>query len=363
MRILFTDLLSLGWDLPPLAELNADFCDSRSLRLVAPPTRLNELFPAEGLPLLPGAAEAMVSPQVVVIRCQALGEPLRRPTAALKRAYGAAVVAVTSRECSREQARELGVFLALRRPEGLAGRRQQDFCTQLLLLIRNARLSAYASSQGYQGTWSVLPQTTQKEPPAPRLIALGASAGGVEALSRVLGSLPGDLPCILVVQHLPGDFTEMFVKNLNEKIIPQVSAARDGDPLLPGRVYIAPGGMQMTVDRRTQGFCLSVQAGPKVSGHCPSVDALFNSIAYSNLPAIGAILTGMGADGAAGLLAMRRNGAYTIGQDKDSSVVYGMPEAAFRLGAVMKQLPLDLIGAELISRSRQGRREGEDDQL
>lgn len=182
-----------------------------------------------------------------------------------------------------------------------------------------------------------------------KVIAIGASTGGTEAIVEIVKKLPGNLPGIVIVQHMPEGFTKMFAERLNRLCSMEVKEAQNGDPILPGTVLVAPGGLQLSVEKKGIGLAVKVGPGAKVSGHCPSVDYMFHSVAESaGKFAVGVILTGMGGDGAEGLLAMRKAGAYTIGQDKESCVVYGMPMVAFNKGAVCKQLSLTKIKDEIV---------------
>ena len=183
------------------------------------------------------------------------------------------------------------------------------------------------------------------------LIAMGASTGGTEALLAVLKELPGNLPPIVITQHMPPVFTEMYAERLNRLCAMEVREAKDGDELYSGLCLIAPGGLQMRVHRDVLGARVSCTEEEKVSGHCPSVDVLFHSVAEQyEASAIGILLTGMGKDGAKGLLAMHEQGAYTLGQDEKSSVVYGMPMEAYKLGAVSRQGNLQQIPQYLLQR-------------
>lgn len=185
------------------------------------------------------------------------------------------------------------------------------------------------------------------------LIAMGASTGGTEALLAVLKELPGNLPPIVITQHMPPVFTEMYAERLNRLCAMEVREAKDGDELYPGLCLIAPGGLQMRVHRDVLGARVSCTEEEKVSGHCPSVDVLFHSVAEQfKASAIGILLTGMGKDGAKGLLAMHEQGAYTLGQDEKSSVVYGMPMEAYKLGAVSQQGNLQQIAQYLLQKIR-----------
>ncbi len=185
--------------------------------------------------------------------------------------------------------------------------------------------------------------------PGDSVVAIGSSTGGVEALLQVLSAFPANCPPTVITQHMPPHFTASFAARLSRMCRPQVSEARDGDVLRPGHVFIAPGGeAHLEITGRTTLRC-KLDASAPVSGHRPSVDVLFRSVAASaGGRAVGAILTGMGSDGASGLLEMRKAGAATIGQDEASAIIYGMPRAAFERGAVQTQLPLEKIGPEIL---------------
>lgn len=177
-----------------------------------------------------------------------------------------------------------------------------------------------------------------------KVIAIGASTGGTEALKDVLSAMPADAPGIVMVQHMPPLFTAQFAERLNRSSRLTVREARDGDRVLPGTALLAPGGQHMEVVRSGAQYSVRVYAGPPVSRHCPSVDVLFRSCAAQvGANAIGVIMTGMGDDGADGLLAMRKAGARTIAQDERSCVVFGMPREAIARGAAEQVLGLDAI--------------------
>lgn len=180
------------------------------------------------------------------------------------------------------------------------------------------------------------------------IVALGASTGGTEALEQVIKGFPQDMVPVVVVQHMPAGFTKMYSERLNRNCKVEVKEAEDGDRLRRGLVIIGAGEHHLRLCKDSKGYYVSSKQGEKVSGHCPSVDVLFTSVAeVAKDNAIGAILTGMGRDGADGLLKMKNAGAYTIGQDKETCVVYGMPMEAFKIGAVSQQAPLYRI-ADLI---------------
>ena len=181
-----------------------------------------------------------------------------------------------------------------------------------------------------------------------RVIAIGSSTGGVQAIETVLTALPRTTPGIVIVQHMPEAFTGAFAQRLDGLCEMDVREARDGDRVIDGRVLIAPGGKHMQLVRSGAQYLVTVRDGPLVNRHKPSVDVLFRSVAHcAGRNAIGALLTGMGDDGARGLLEMHNGGAETAAQDEASCVVFGMPREAIRLGAADHVLPLQAIGAWL----------------
>ena len=188
-----------------------------------------------------------------------------------------------------------------------------------------------------------LKETTQK------LIAVGASTGGVEALKEFLIQFPRNTPGMLIVQHMPSNFTKQFAKRLNSLCEMDIKEAEDGDVVNIGQVLIAPGDMHMVLRRSGHRYYIQIGGGQKVSGHRPSIDVMFNSVSKSaGANAIGVILTGMGSDGANGLLNMRKAGAMTFGQDKKSSVVYGMPRVANEIGGVVKEDSLEALPSAIL---------------
>lgn len=188
------------------------------------------------------------------------------------------------------------------------------------------------------------------------IIVLGASTGGVEALHRLLAAFPADCPPTLVVQHIRGDFTAAFADRLDRACKARVFEASEGRPLARGEILVAPGSSHHLEVRHPATVCRLVQA-PPMTGHRPSVDALFRSAAVFGSRIVAALLTGMGQDGARGLLEIRNAGGHTIAQDRDSSTVYGMPRVAAELGAAIDILPLDRIAGALLraaTRTRDG---------
>lgn len=182
-----------------------------------------------------------------------------------------------------------------------------------------------------------------------RLIVIGASTGGTEAVGLVLEALPAECPGIVVVQHMPEGFTRSFANSLDAFCRLKVKEAADGDPVIPGQVLIAPGGRHTLIKRQGAGYAVEVRDGPLVSRHRPSVDVLFRSAArYAGRNTAAAILTGMGDDGALGLKELRDAGAFTVAQDEDSSVVFGMPKEAIKRGGAVRVCSLELISTALL---------------
>lgn len=183
------------------------------------------------------------------------------------------------------------------------------------------------------------------------LIAIGASTGGTEATATIIQRLPAEMPPIVITQHMPPDFTRMYAERLDRISHLSVSEAKNGARLFPGTAIVAAGGCHMYVKKDAQGYYIRSAPGEKVNGHCPSVGVTFDSAAEcAGSDAIGVLLTGMGSDGAEALLRMRKAGAFTVGQDQASCVVYGMPMVAYNIGAVMQQAPLDQIAGILVDR-------------
>jgi two-component system, chemotaxis family, protein-glutamate methylesterase/glutaminase len=216
-----------------------------------------------------------------------------------------------------------------------------------------ARLRAPAANGSLNG--SPKPAEPIAAPPAqpnrnaPALIAIGASTGGVEALRSVLIELPAEMPPIVIVQHIPAVFSAEFARRLDSQCRLRVKEAADGDALAPGWVHIAPGNFHLTVRGNGANWRCVVADGPQVHFQRPAVDNLFDSVAKeAGRKAVGVILTGMGADGAAGMLKMKQTGARTIAQNEASCVVFGMPREAIRMGAVDDILPLDQIAPMLV---------------
>ena len=183
-----------------------------------------------------------------------------------------------------------------------------------------------------------------------KIIAIGASTGGTEALKDVITRMPVNSPGTVIVQHMPEGFTKAFSDRLNSLSAMNVSEAKDGDSIIPGRVLVAPGHSHMKVRRSGARYFVEVKPGPLVLRHRPSVEVLFASVAkYAGANAVGVMLTGMGGDGAGGMLKMKEAGAFNIAQDEKSCVVFGMPKEAIRLGGVDKVVPLSQVPEAILA--------------
>jgi two-component system chemotaxis response regulator CheB len=213
---------------------------------------------------------------------------------------------------------------------------------------RQAGGQSAGQSAGQAGGQSALSATDYR--PGNRLVAIGASTGGVEALIEILSRYPANCPPTVITLHMPPPFTKTFAQRLDRVSAARVTEAADGDVIGPGRGYLAPGGRAHLEVSASHALRCRLREGAPINGHCPSVDALFSSVAkVCGTNALGVILTGMGGDGSNGLLEMKRAGARTFGQSESSCVIYGMPKVAFEIGAVDKQLPLQKIGTEILA--------------
>ena len=239
------------------------------------------------------------------------------------------------------QALELGAIDCVAKPssDGGAGFRR---------LVETVKTAASARPRGTREPPA--PQAVRDYAPDGRIVAIGSSTGGVEALMTLIERLPENCPPTVITQHMPATFTKSFAQRMDRACPAHVSEAADGDTIEPGRVYLAPGGENhLLVEGKGRLRC-RLSSSDHVNGHRPSVDVLFASVAHCiGERAVGVILTGMGRDGASGLLAMRHAGAETLGQDEATSVVYGMPKAAFEVGAVERQLPLEKLAPHILN--------------
>lgn len=230
-----------------------------------------------------------------------------------------------------------------------SGVNKEVFINELIIKVKIASMAKvghlkkdiFNGSQTHKVNWSN----------SNTIIAIGASTGGTQAILEVVKDFPRDMAGVLITQHMPPVFTKMYANRLNNLCNMQVKEAESGDLVLPGRILIAPGERHMKLNKKGNNYFVECFTGDKVNGHCPSVDVLFNSVAEkAGSAAIGIILTGMGYDGAKGLLKMKQKGAFTIGQDEKSSVVYGMPKVAYDIGAVSRQASLRNIPKLIYSR-------------
>lgn len=260
--------------------------------------------------------------------------------------YPLRVIVVSSVSSAVFDAMRAGAVDFVAKPNMRTANGYEGFIHELITKVKiaaRAKLTSSAGSVPHPIEHSQATLSTDK------VVAIGASTGGTEAISHILSSLPAVIAPILVVQHIPPEFSRMFAERMDSSTRLHVVEARDGDYLEPGKVLVAPGGRQMRVRKAGANLRVEVFDGERVNGHSPSVDVLFESVAREAKDrAIGVILTGMGYDGARGLLAMRRKGARTIGQDERTSVVYGMPKVAHEIGAVERKLALSAIPTVLI---------------
>ena len=228
----------------------------------------------------------------------------------------------------------------------------------LIDMVRSAaqaRVKARGSRLGLPKRFPIVvtPEARPSAAAAEAIVAIGASTGGTEALTEILTALPPNAPGIVIVQHMPELFTGAFAKRLNDLCAIEVKEGADGDSIKPGRAIIAPGNHHLSVRQRGAGYIIDISDGPLISRHRPSVDVLFRSVASAAGPnAMGVILTGMGNDGASGLLDMKRAGARTIAQDENTCVVFGMPKEAISAGAVDSVAPLSLIPGIILGSTR-----------
>lgn len=259
------------------------------------------------------------------------------------------VVLVSSLNIGIFEALDAGAVDFVKKPSIQNGSDFQIFCNELSVKIK---IASSAKVKKVVSPIDSLPLPNLKsDDSSEHIIAIGASTGGTEATLEILKQLPADIPGIVIVQHMPVGFTKMYADRLNRICKFSVLEAQNGDRVKQGQALIAAGDKHMTLAKDHNGYYVKCAAGEKVSGHCPSVDVLFHSVARTaGKDAIGVILTGMGKDGAQGLLEMRKNGSYTIGQDKLSCVVYGMPMVAFDIGAVIKQASCQSIAGLIIQR-------------
>jgi len=241
------------------------------------------------------------------------------------------------------RALELGAVDCVAKPADALG--TQDALAEIVVKVKIAARASVRTKA------DMAPASARKAGymPSGDVVAIGSSTGGVEALLQILTLFPETCPPTVITQHMPATFTASFAARLDRASGARVQEATDGALLEPGKVYVAPGGATHLEVVRSAGLRCRLVAGDPVSGHRPSVDVLFNSVANAvGDKAVGVILTGMGRDGAQGLLTLRKAGAKTLGQDEQSCVVYGMPRSAFEIGAVEKQVSLSSMGQSIL---------------
>lgn len=262
------------------------------------------------------------------------------------------VVLVSSLNIGAFEALSAGAVDFVRKPASNSGPEFVSFCNDLKVKIKiakNARVRKPTKTAAVTAPVSI--QALASNAVKRNVIAIGASTGGTEATLEVLKPLPANIPGIVIVQHMPVGFTKMYAERLDRACKIKVVEAVDGERLEVGKAIVAAGDKQMMLSKDAKGYFVQCRGSERVSGHCPSVDVLFESVAnVARADSMGVILTGMGRDGARGMLKMHQNGAYTIGQDEKSSVVYGMPKVAFDLGGVDEQASCSNIAARIIKK-------------
>lgn len=260
--------------------------------------------------------------------------------------YPLPIIVVSSTSGTVFDAMNAGAVEFVAKPDLTSVNSVENFINDLISKIKIAANSKVRTKNEVQGRKIESRVTADKK----KIIAIGASTGGTEAIYSVIKDLPPDTPAIVIVQHIPPNFSRMFAERLNHMTNLNVKEAKSGDYAEQGHVLIAPGDQHMIIRKIGDRYKVECFEGEKVNGHCPSVDVLFESVAAAaGKDAVGVILTGMGYDGAKGLMSMRRKGARTLGQDEKSCVVYGMPKVAYNIGAVEKQCSLDSMSYHIFN--------------
>jgi two-component system chemotaxis response regulator CheB len=243
------------------------------------------------------------------------------------------------------KALRLGAIDCVAKPRADLARSMEAIAGELVAKVKNA---AAAKRSFVRLGRTVAGRTIVRPSASPTIVAIGASTGGPVALRTLLEKLPEDAPGVVIVQHMPWRFTPAFAEQLDRTCALRVSQAEDGDPVMAGRALVAPGNRHVELASDAGQYRVRLHDGPRVNHHRPSVDVLFHSVAvHAGREAIAVLMTGMGGDGASGLLAIREAGGRTIAQDEATSVVFGMPSEAIRLGAAERVLPLDRIASEI----------------
>ena len=260
--------------------------------------------------------------------------------------YPIPVVVVSAVSGNVFDALDAGAVDFVTKPDASSKNSLDSFINELVIKIKIASTVKVGSQKKETSSEKIVSSKSIKDTNS--IIAIGASTGGTEAIFEILKVLPDNMPGIVIAQHMPPVFTNLYAQRLNSFCAMEVREAVNGDIVKPGLALIAPGDYHMTVIKKSSGYFVECFKGEKVNGHCPSVDVLFDSVAQNAAAsAIGVILTGMGFDGAKGLLKMKQRGAFTIGQNAQSCIVYGMPKVAYEIGAVTKQMELKSIAQAL----------------
>jgi len=260
------------------------------------------------------------------------------------------------------EALEIGAIDFISKPKVDVSEKLQEYAVDIINKVKTAAVARVRSQadvaprlgagvdEKHSADSVLVKRTTKVQKTAEKIIAIGSSTGGTEAIKEVLIRLPADTPAIVISQHIPAAFSGPFAKRMNTCSAMSVCEAQDGQPILPGHVYIAPGSHHLLVERNTSGYVCRLNDGPKVNRHKPSVDVMFRSVSQNvGQNAVGAILTGMGDDGARGMKEMQVVGSPTIAQDEKTSVVWGMPGEAVKHGGVDHILPLEQIAQKLVN--------------
>lgn len=263
--------------------------------------------------------------------------------------YPLPVVVISALNNSVFDALEAGAVDFINKPVNMSAEGINEFLKQeLVTKVKIASTAKVGNMKLHEGAKTFVGEINPAT--RDRIVAIGASTGGTEAIFEVVKQFKRNIPGVIIVQHMPPGFTKMYADRLNNQCEVAVKEAQTGDRVVPGQVLIAPGDKHMRLVKVGDNYQVECRGTEKVNGHCPSVDVLFQSVAKTaGNKAIGIILTGMGGDGARGLLEMRQAGAITIGEDEPSCVVYGMPKVAYDIGAVKYQLPLTAIANKVYS--------------
>jgi two-component system chemotaxis response regulator CheB len=265
------------------------------------------------------------------------------------------VSSLTERDAEASlRALELGAVDVIAKPRGAGGQGLAEFGVSVAESLRAAARAAIGAVGAPRQATRLLEGPADRRLLEGRLIAVGASTGGTEAIRDILVRLPAETPPVVIVQHMPEMFTRMFAKRLDEQCELSVCEVSDRQKLEPGRAYVAPGNFHLHVRRAAKGFEARVEQTPPVNRHRPSVDVLFDSVAeHVGAGATAVILTGMGGDGAAGMRRIRAAGGHTLAQDEASCVVFGMPKSAIEAGAVDRVVALDALAERIMARVRE----------